>query len=74
MLYHAFGYHAYLCVCFRIVLDYLSYMLCIRTRKDKTGIPETVFQSDLDQTVLGILASINIKVNSYNIASCHPTP
>ena len=34
------------------------------------GIPETVLQSDLEQTVLGILASINIKVNSYNIASC----
>ena len=33
--------------------------------------PETVLQSDLEQTVLGILASINIKVNSYNIASCH---
>ena len=35
------------------------------------GIPETVLQSDLEQTVLGILSSINIKVNSYNIASCH---
>ena len=35
------------------------------------GIPETVSQNDLEQTVIGILASINVKVNSYNIASCH---
>ena len=51
----------------------LTYIIELQryTRRENielVGFPESVLQSDPEQTVLGILASINIKINSYNIA------
>lgn len=38
------------------------------------GIPETVRHSELEQTVIKVLASINVNVTSSDIAVCHRLP